>query len=121
MLVRGRSAILDYGRATRAVPPPLWTVVVLRDQRCRFRGCDRPGTWCEAHHVIPWEKGGTTEPGNLVLLCSRHHHVVHRPGWHARLGPDGTFEVTDPHGRILATRPPATGPPGHIEQLPLSA
>ena len=121
VLVRGRSAILDYGRATRAVPPPLWTVVVLRDQRCRFRGCDRPGTWCEAHHVIPWEKGGTTEPGNLVLLCSRHHHVVHRPGWHARLRSDGTFEVTDPHGRILATRPPATGPPGHIEQLPLSA
>jgi hypothetical protein len=121
VLVRGRSAILDYGRATRAVPPPLWTVVVLRDQHCRFPGCDRPGHWCEAHHVIPWEKGGTTEPGNLVLLCARHHHVVHRPGWHAHLHADGTLEVIDPHRRVRTTRPPGTGPPGHIEQLPLSA
>jgi hypothetical protein len=112
VLSRGRSAILDYGRATRAVPPPLWTVTVLRDQRCRFPGCDRPANWCEAHHVVPWEKGGATEPGNLVLLCSRHHHIVHGPGWRARLHADATFQVTDPHGRIRVTRPPGTGPPG---------
>jgi hypothetical protein len=121
VLVQGRSAILDYGRATRAVPPPLWTVILLRDRHCRFPGCDRPSHWCEAHHVVPWEKGGRTSPGNLVLLCSRHHHIVHRPGWHARLHPDGTLEVTDPHRRVRTTHPPATGPPGHVEQLRLSA
>jgi hypothetical protein len=111
VLVRGRSAIVDYGRATRAVPPPLWNVTVLRDQHCRFPGCDRPPGWYEAHHVVPWERGGPTNPGNLVLLCSRHHHVLHRPRWAAVLRPDGTLEVTDPRGCTRATRPPPTGPP----------
>jgi Domain of unknown function (DUF222)/HNH endonuclease len=111
VLVRGKSAILDYGRATRAVPPPLWNVLLLRDQHCRWKGCDRPGAWCEAHHVIWWEKGGTTDIANLVLLCSRHHHIAHRPGWTAELAPDGTLHVTDPWGVTRTTRPPATGPP----------
>jgi hypothetical protein len=119
VITRGPSAILDYGRATRAIPPPLWNVLMLRDQHCRFPGCDRPGEWCEGHHVVAWEKGGPTEPGNLALLCSRHHHVVHRPGWEAKLLPDGTFEVTDPAGRTRTTRPPPTGPPG-TRQLPLA-
>ena len=116
VLVGGASAILDHGRATRAVPPPLWNVLLLRDQRCRWRGCDRPGHWCEAHHVVPWERGGETGPTNLVLLCGRHHHVAHRPGWHTRLDADGTLHVTDPWGVTRTTRPPATGPP-----LPLVA
>jgi hypothetical protein len=112
VITRGRSAILDYGHATRAIPPPLWNVLVLRDQHCRFPGCDRRPDWCEAHHVVAWEKGGPTEPGNLVLVCSRHHHVLHRPGWHARLLAGAVLEVTTPRGRIRTTSPPATGPPG---------
>jgi 5-methylcytosine-specific restriction protein A len=112
VVTRGRSAILDYGHATRAILPPLWNVLLLRDQRCRFPGCDRRPEWCEAHHVVPWEKGGPTEPSNLALVCSRHHHVLHRPGWHARLLAGAVFEVTDPRGRIRTTSPPATGPPG---------
>ncbi|MFO7279629.1 MAG: DUF222 domain-containing protein [Thermoanaerobacterales bacterium] len=114
VLVQGRSAIVDYGRATRAVPPPLWNVTVLRDRHCRFPGCDRPPEWCEAHHVVPWERGGPTNADNLVLLCSRHHHVLHRPGWAAVLRPDGTLEVTDPQGCTRATRPPPTGPPHQL-------
>jgi Domain of unknown function (DUF222)/HNH endonuclease len=111
VLVHAKSAILDHGRATRAVPPPLWNVLLLRDQHCRWKGCDRPGAWCEAHHVIWWENGGTTDIANLVLLCSRHHHIAHRPGWTADLTPDGTLTVTDPWGITRTTRPPATGPP----------
>lgn len=111
VLVHGKSAIIDYGRATRAVPPPLWNVLLLRDQHCRWQGCDRPGHWAEAHHVVPWEHGGETALRNLVCLCSRHHHIVHRPGWHATLEPDGTFHVTDPGGVTRTTRPPAHAPP----------
>jgi hypothetical protein len=111
VLVRGRSAIVDYGRATRAVPPPLFNALLVRDRGCRWPGCDRPGHWSEAHHVVWWEHGGVTAPGNLVLLCGRHHHILHRPGWHAELTPDGTFHVTDPWGVTRTTRPPATGPP----------
>ncbi|MEO6318720.1 MAG: hypothetical protein ABIP36_08050 [Acidimicrobiales bacterium] len=45
---------------------------------------------------------------NRVLLCSKHHHVVHMRGWHIRLDPTGTVEVTDPNGRRRTSDPPGT-------------
>ncbi|MGH2474268.1 MAG: DUF222 domain-containing protein, partial [Candidatus Limnocylindrales bacterium] len=115
VLTRGRSAILDYGTATRTIPAPLFNALVVRDQRCRFPGCDRPAAWCEGHHVRPWLCGGPTQLSNLVLLCSRHHHLLHKAGWHAKLLPDATLEVTDPLGRVRNTTPhdpSRASPPG---------
>lgn len=102
----GASAILDYGRATRTVPVDLFNALVLRDRHCRTYGCDRPPEWCDAHHVWAWEEGGPTSLDNLVLKCRRHHTQGHKPGWHDKLLPDGTYEVTDPNGRVWQTRPP---------------
>jgi hypothetical protein len=106
VLTNGTGVILDFGRETRLVPRGLWSAVVTRDKSCRFGICDRPSNCSEAHHVVPWEVGGPTELANLVLLCSRHHHLVHEPGWDAKLLPDGTFVVTTPTGRHLESRPP---------------
>ena len=61
--------------------------------------------------MIPWEIGGETNLANLVVLCTRHHHIVHRPGWDATLTSDGTFTVTDPNGTTRTTRPPGHSPP----------
>lgn len=99
-------AILDYGRATRTISAAIWSALVVRDEGCRFPGCDRPAHWTEAHHVVWFRDGGETNLGNLVLLCSRHHHLIHNAGWHAKLRPDATFEVTDPRGQVRATSPP---------------
>jgi hypothetical protein len=30
--------------------------------------------------VVHWADGGPTAASNLVLLCRRHHRMVHRPG-----------------------------------------
>jgi hypothetical protein len=109
VLSHGRSAILDFGTATRTIPAPLSNILAIRDGHCRFPGCDRPTTWCEGHHVRPWQAGGPTNLANLVLLCSRHHHLLHAPGWHAKLLPDATLEVTDPTGHVRSGDPPATG------------
>lgn len=106
VVMAGRSAVLDYGAATRTIPTPLWNALVIRDEHCRFPGCDRPSTWCEGHHVVWVTQNGTTELANLVLVCSRHHHRLHQPGWHAKLRPDGTFEVTDPYDQVRSTSPP---------------
>ena len=106
VVMAGRSAVLDYGTATRTIPAPLWNALVIRDEHCRLPGCDRPSVWCEGHHVVWVTRNGPTELPNLVLLCSRHHHVLHQPGWHAKLRPDGWFEVTDPEGRVRGTSPP---------------
>lgn len=102
----GRSTVLDYGTAVRTAPDALWNALVLRDRHCRHDGCDRPPEWCEAHHVVPVLEGGPTSLDNLVLKCSRHHHIGHLPGWQEKLLPDGTLVTTDPAGRTRSTRPP---------------
>jgi hypothetical protein len=103
----GASVVVDAGRATRTVSPRLFDVVAVRDGGCRFPGCDRPVSWCEAHHVVPWQHGGATDQANLVLLCWRHHHdFAHRSGWCLRLAEDATVIVTTPSGRRLTSRPP---------------
>jgi hypothetical protein len=99
-------AVLDFGRATRTVSAPLWSALVVRDEHCRFAGCDRPARWGEAHHVVWFSRGGRTSLDNLVLLCSRHHHLLHKGGWEAKLRPDAVFEVTDPWGNVHTTSPP---------------
>jgi hypothetical protein len=102
----GASTILDYGRTTRTIPAPLFNALVIRDRHCRWPGCDRQSSWCEGHHIRHWEHGGSTELPNLALLCSRHHHRAHQPGWHVKLLPDATFETTDPTGSTRRSRPP---------------
>jgi len=99
-------AIIDYGRATRTIPAPLFNALVIRDRHCRFGSCDRPPAWTEGHHVQWYSHGGPTNLENLVLLCSRHHHLLHKPGWHAKLEPDGALVVRRPGGYTATTYPP---------------
>jgi hypothetical protein len=106
VLIDSASAILDYGRASRTTPVDLFNALVLRDQTCRWLGCDRPADWCDAHHVVPWWDFGHTRLDNLVLLCRRHHQLGHQPGWTNELRADGTYAVTDPRGRTYMTHPP---------------
>lgn len=73
-----RSEPLDVGRRTQVVPPAMRRAVVARDRHCRFPGCDRPQSWCDAHHIVHWADGGETSLENLVLLCRRHHRLTHQ-------------------------------------------
>ncbi len=77
VITRGPSEVLDVGRATRVISPAQRKALVVRDRHCRFRGCDRPPKWCDAHHIIPWESGGETNLDDLVLVCRRHHSMIH--------------------------------------------
>jgi hypothetical protein len=109
LLLDGRSAILDYGRAARTAPPDLFAALAARDGGCRHPGCDRPVAWTEAHHIVPWEDGGETSITNTVLGCSRHHHLWHRllkTGWTIRLQPDGTLEFAVLNGLDTMTSTP---------------
>ena len=110
VVMAGRSSVLDYGTSTRTIPAPLWNALVVRDRHCRFPGCDRTAAWCEGHHVVHVQHGGPTCLDNLVLLCSRHHHRLHHPGWHAKLRPDAVFEITAPDGAHRSTHPPGAVP-----------
>jgi hypothetical protein len=94
--------ILDLGRKQRTPSPAQRRALVVRDRGCVWPGCDRPAEWCDAHHLVWWDDGGSTDLDNLVLLCRRHHMLCHEGGWTMFRAPDGTVEVKEPP----ATRSP---------------
>lgn len=47
-----------------------------RDGVCQHPGCNVSASRCEAHHVIPWSRGGPTSVDNMTLLCPKHHRQV---------------------------------------------
>jgi hypothetical protein len=69
---------LEVGRATRVVQPAQRAALAVRDGGCVFPGCERPLSWCDAHHLHHWVDGGPTDLSNLALLCRAHHRVVMR-------------------------------------------
>jgi hypothetical protein len=106
VVMAGRSEPVDIGRRTAVVPPAMRRAVIVRDRHCRFPGCDRPHHWCDAHHVVHWADGGDTAVHNLLLLCRRHHRLVHdRGGFRLELM-DGRAVFRRPDGSLLEDRAP---------------
>jgi uncharacterized protein DUF222/HNH endonuclease len=99
ILLGSDSTVIDVGRAKRVVSGPMRKALNARDSRCIWPGCDRHASWTSAHHVVHWIHGGSTDLSNLVLLCYRHHWMVHEGGWQLVRADDS---------RML-TVPPQTG------------
>ncbi len=106
VVLNTHGAVLSYGRATRVVPPDLRTAIAIRDQGCRWPGCDRPAWATEIHHIVAWQHGGATDDTNLVTLCSKHHHLLHRDDWDFVLDPDTNIVAVSRPGH-----PPRYGKP----------
>jgi Domain of unknown function (DUF222)/HNH endonuclease len=106
LITAGASEPLDVGRRTSVVPPAIRRAVVVRDRECRFPGCDRPAPWCDAHHVVHWADGGHTALSNLVLLCRRHHRMVHAPDRFTLEVSEGRFLFRAPDSLPLEERAP---------------
>ncbi|HKV88617.1 MAG TPA: HNH endonuclease signature motif containing protein, partial [Candidatus Dormibacteraeota bacterium] len=64
-----------------------------RDGHCRWPGCERPASWCDGHHLVHWAQGGGTDLENLVMLCRRHHRLVHEGGWQLVKSEDGIIPL----------------------------
>ncbi len=92
--------VLDLGRAQRTFTAAQRRALTIRDRGCTFPGCTVPATWCEAHHVIPWHQGGTTDLSNGALCCLFHH----------TLADNSTWDIDTSTG-IPLWRPPATVDP----------
>ena len=97
---------LDVGRRTRVVSPAMRRALIVRDRHCRFPGCDRPPAWCDAHHVVPWAKGGPTALWDLILLCRRHHRLIHDHGGFTVELVEGRPVFGRPDGTVLQERGP---------------
>jgi hypothetical protein len=74
---------------------------------CAHPDCDRPPSWCEAHHALEWDNGGPTDIRNGVLLCRFHHMLTHNMGWSIRPPdrPGGKWFMYPPPGRPGIRKP----------------
>src|SRR6059036_3914518 len=81
VLLSQDSLVVDVGRSKRLVDGALRKSLAIRDKHCRWPSCERPASWCDGHHLVHWIDGGETNLENTVLLCKRHHRMVHEGGW----------------------------------------
>ncbi len=119
---------LDVGRAQRVFTGPQRRAVITRDRGCAWPECQTPARWCEVHHLRWWDRdSGPTSVENGMVLCSYHHHEVHRrdlvitrsvgdgapPGGSSPGTAAGTalsrvaYEFKDREGRVIAPVPTA--------------
>jgi hypothetical protein len=97
-------SVLDVGRRNRTVPPALRRALEARDRGCRFPGCGLRFT--DAHHIEHWADGGETSLRNTVLLCRRHHRLVHEDGHRVFSDAVGQVVFFTPTGEAMAASPP---------------
>ncbi|HSO91484.1 MAG TPA: DUF222 domain-containing protein [Arthrobacter sp.] len=97
VVLGGQGRILDIGRASRVFPPHIRKAITARDGGCAFPQCTIPAVWCEAHHIDYWSRGGNTGTGNGALLCSRHHHLIHKEQWSIQMRSGVPWFIPPPH------------------------
>lgn len=55
VLIASTGQPLDVGRSQRLFTSRQRVALSVRDGGCRWAGCERPPSWCEAHHIEPWQ------------------------------------------------------------------
>jgi hypothetical protein len=98
---------LDVGRSSRTPPTRLRRALHRRDRGCRFPGCGAR-RFLHAHHIVHRTEGGETKLSNLILLCGRHHRLLHEGGYRIERPGDHRFVFLDKAGRVVPESPPMT-------------
>lgn len=102
------SVVIDVGRSERTIKGPRRRALVARDRHCQWPGCERPASYCDGHHLKHWIRGGGGEIENQVLLCRRHHWMVHEGRWQILRTEDAEWRTVPPPFESFT--PPARGP-----------
>ncbi len=82
------SDAVALGRTNREPSASMMRQLRHRDRGCRFPGCGSTA-FANAHHIVWWSRGGTTDLSNLLLICGFHHRLVHEHGWTVERADDG--------------------------------
>ena len=98
-------AVLSVGRSRYKVPKDLRRWLRVRDETCRFPGCNRSVARSDLDHGEEWHDGGRTRYDNLAHLCGPHHKLKTWAGWAVTHARDGTLAWTSPAGLEYTTEP----------------
>jgi len=94
--VDSRGNVLELGREQRLYSRLQRIALAARDGGCMWGDCERPPSWCEAHHIKQWKRdGGRTDVDDGILLCKHHHLVLHDNGWEI-VRDDGEYYLVPP-------------------------
>ena len=103
-IAHGRDGPVELGRRSRTIPAAMRRAIDARDGGCRFPGCQNR-RWTDAHHIVHWAHGGETSQENLVLLCRRHHRLVHEGGFGLSRDQAGELRFWRPDGSPIERSP----------------
>ena len=115
-MVHDQGKIMSVGRKTRTIPPHIRRALEERDRGCRYPGCGSRFT--EAHHVRHWADGGETSLANTLLLCRRHHRVIHEGRTRMLLDGGGKAAFFTRAGKVIASAPPTDTPADKLPPPP---
>lgn len=107
--------VLSVGRDRYKTPKHLKRWLQIRDETCRFPGCNQPATHTEIDHSLDWQFGGLSAHDNLANLCKSDHALKSQTGWSLTHDGGGTLTWTAPSGRTYSSEPATTiqtDPPG---------
>ena len=91
---------LNVGRKKRVVSTAIRRALFARDEQCRYPGCTHK-KWLDAHHVTHWIDVGETSVDNLILLCSKHHRLLHEGGYQIVADQEGGIRIHTNNGQVL--------------------
>jgi hypothetical protein len=79
IIVGDNGEVLWLGKEPRYFNEPQRKAVIVRDGSfCAIKGCTRPARQCHMHHIEFHSLGGPSDVDNAILLCSEHHHMIHK-------------------------------------------
>jgi hypothetical protein len=107
---------LYLGRTRRTASLGQRIALFARDHGCTRPGCTAPASRSQAHHIIDWQHGGTTDITNLALACGPDNRLATEGGWHSTMGPEGRAHWTPPP--LLDTGGPRTNHYHHPQLHP---
>lgn len=93
--------------AARAPTAAQRRALIARDGACI--GCGAAPDECEAHHILPWRRGGPTQIGNLVLVCWHCHDRIHDHNWQVVIR-SGCYRLVPPDATSPSNPAPSKKP-----------
>jgi hypothetical protein len=108
LTIKPRGHDLVHSRVGRCASYAQQRALHRRAAHCQYPSCSATHT-LEAHHLIPVEQGGRTELENLILLCPRHHTLLHDQHIHTN-GTSQQPTFTNENGPAITTNQPHAPP-----------